>query len=330
MKPRERILTVLNREVPDRVPRFEIWIDALQEELGQDNGADLYVELGQDCIMLPGRTPPTSNAWRDGVDEWGRVWRNGTYVDGVLNAESDLEKYTPPTAYAAQFFDAKAAAALRRAHPDHCLIYGTHIGPFMAGYMAMGFERFFFRLLDDPAFIHRLLQARSDWCIAQFQQAIELGAEIIVMGDDAAHRDGPMISPDMWRQFILPYHRQIVEALPVPVIWHSDGDITSLLPMATAAGFVGVHGLEPAAGIDLPEIKQAFGSELILIGNIDVNVLFQDDLEAVRAEVRRSIAQGAGGGGFMLATCNSIFEGMNARAVAEMFEYQAAAVDVYW
>ena len=131
-----------------------------------------------------------------------------------------------------------------------------------------------------------------------------------------------MISPQMWREHILPYHCRIVDELDVPVIWHSDGNVESLLPMAVEVGFVGVHGLEPAAGVDLARVKRAFGQDLVLVGNVDVNVLCRDDLDAVRQEVNRCIEQGAPGGGFMLATCNSIFEGMDAASVAEMFRYQ--------
>ncbi len=95
-----------------------------------------------------------------------------------------------------------------------------------------------------------------------------------------------MISPRMWREFVLPYHRRIVDALDVPLIWHSDGDILPLLPQAIEAGFVGVHGLEPAAGIDLGMVKREFGQDLVLIGNVDVGVLCDSDLDAVRREAR--------------------------------------------
>ncbi|RME58218.1 MAG: hypothetical protein D6790_12255 [Caldilineae bacterium] len=318
---------VLAGETPDRTPRFEIWIDALLPELGQPDTVSAHVNLGQDAIMLPSHQPPESNAWRNGVDEWGRVWQDGMYVRGVVDTEEDLARYSPPVASARDFFDPVETAAIAARHPDHCLIFGTHVGPFMAGYMAMGFEPFFFRLLDDPAFIHRLLEHRTAWCIQLFQAAIDCGAEVIVLGDDAAHRRGPMIGPDMWRTFVLPYHHRIVEALSVPVIWHSDGDIRPLLPLAVEAGFTGVHGLEPLAGIDLAQVKQAFGDQLVLIGNADVNVLCRKDLAAVRREVDRCLAQGAPGGRYMLATCNSIFEGMDPDAVAEFFRYQAAVLD---
>jgi uroporphyrinogen decarboxylase len=131
-----------------------------------------------------------------------------------------------------------------------------------------------------------------------------------------------MISPGMWREFVLPYHRQIVESVDVPVLWHSDGNTQQLLPFAIEAGFAGVHGLEPAAGMRLDRVKAQYGSDLVLVGNVDIRTLFEPDLEAVRAEVDRCLEQGAVGGGYMLATCNSIFAGMDPVAVAEMFRYQ--------
>ena len=322
MNPRERVQAALAHREADRVPRFEIWIDALFDELGPCDPVDAYVNLGQDCIMIPSQTPQGSNAWGDGVDEWGRVWRRGMYASGVVDTEADLRRYSPPTSHVARFFDPHRVRDARARYPDHCLIYGTHVGPFTAGYMAMGFERFFTRLYDDPAFVHALLAHRTAWCIALYRRAIELGAEVLVLGDDAAHGSGPMISPRAWREHVWPYHRRIVDALDVPVIWHSDGDIRPLLSLAVEAGFAGVHGLEPAAGIDLGQVKREFGRDLVLVGNVDVNVLCRDDPDAVRREVRRCVAQGAPGGGFMIATCNSIHEGMNPARVAEMFRYE--------
>ncbi|MBN1315626.1 MAG: hypothetical protein JXA42_09170 [Anaerolineales bacterium] len=324
MKPRDRILAVLEHRIPDRVPRFEIWIEKeVVGELGQGDLADTHANLGQDSIMMPTQTPDDTNYWRDGIDHLGQVWQGGTYVDGVVDTDEDLVRYSPPLEYARAFFDREIIQSARDRYPDHLLFYGTHNGPFTAGYMAMGFERFFVRLADDPAFIHRLLAARTGWCIAVYQKAIELGAELIILGDDAAHNTGPMISPRMWRQFILPYHKQIVESLEVPVIWHSDGNIEKLLPMAVEAGFAGIHSIEPTAGMDLERFKQEFGRDLAAVGNLDVNVLFDADLEAVRREVDRCMRQGAPGGRYMFSSCNSIFEGMNADAVLEMFRYEA-------
>lgn len=323
MKPRDRVFAALQHQESDRVPRFEIWIDAVLNESGQDDPASVYVNLGQDCVMMPTCTPSQSNAWGNGVDEWGRVWRDGMFMDGVVDTEADLQRFSPPLGYVEHFYDGERIREVRESYPDHCLIFGTHIGPFTAGFMAMGFERFFFHLAEDPVFVHKLLEARTEWCIALYQKAASLGAEVLVLGDDAGHSEGPMISPRMWREFILPYHQRIVDALDVPVIWHSDGNVESLLPMAIEAGFAGIHGLEPMAGMDLARTKQEYGRDLVLVGNVDVRVLCGANLAAVRGEVDRCLEQGAPGGGYMIASCNSIFEGMNPAAVAEMFRYEA-------
>ena len=275
MKPRERVLAALEGAIPDHVPRFEIWIDTQLPGLPAQNPARAYADLGQDCVMMPTINPQHSHAWRDGVDEWGRVWRDGMFVEGVVDTPADLERYSPPLDYVEQLFDHRQAEEARESCPDHCLIFGTHIGPITTGYMAMGFWRFFLRLVEEPEFVHRLLEARTEWCIAMYQKAVDLGAEVLVLGDDAGHSQGPMLSPAMWREFIFPYHQRIVDALSPPMIWHSDGNVAPLLPMAIEAGFVGFHGVDPMAGLDLATVKRAFGRELVIIGNVDVALDFR-------------------------------------------------------
>ena len=329
MKPRERVLTSLEHEEPDRVPRFEVWInDDMVAELGYEDLQSAHVGLGLDCVMIPTRIPKRSNYWRNGLDEWGQIWKNGIYVNGVVDTDTDLEKYSPQLDYVDQFFDTGEIRESMRRYGDHCLIYGSHIGPFMMAYMAMGFARFFRALHESPMSVRELLKARTEWCIAMCQKAVSLGVDLIVLGDDAGHRGGPMIPPKMWRELVLPCHRSIVNELDIPVIWHTDGAIESLLPMAIEAGFRGVHGLEPAAGIDLGKVKRAFGDNLVLVGNVDVAVLCGSDLNAVRSEVTRCIEQGASGGGYMLSSCNSIFKGMNPASIVEMYRY-AGKVGVY-
>jgi uroporphyrinogen decarboxylase len=322
MTPRERIQAALRHEPTDCVPRGEIWIDALWHELGYGSQVEAYVNSGQDWIMLPACVPKSSNAWKTGIDEWGRVWQDGDYVAGVIDSEDDLQRYSPDLAYVELLFSPEEINQVRQRYPDHCLMYGTHIGPFTAAYMGMGFERFFLRIADDPEFVHHLLDLRTEWCIALYQHAIRLGAEVLVLGEDAAHKDCPMISPRLWQELVLPYHRRIVKALNAPLIWHCDGNITPLLPAAVEAGFVGVHALEPPAGIDLKQVKQQYGQDLALVGNIDVGVLLEDDLEAIHREVDRCLNEGAPGSGYILATSSSIFHGMHPESVAEMFRYQ--------
>lgn len=321
MNSRERVAAVLAGKTPDRVPRFEVWIDGLFAELGVSDPYRAYAELGQDAILMPSQTPPTSNAWKEGVDELGRVWKQGMYVSGAIKTPADLVTFTPSLADTERFFDATRVAQLRAHYPDHALFFGTHIGPFMGAYMAMGMEQMFLTYQEDRLFVHAVMETRLAWALAIFQCAVALGAEVIVMGDDAAHRGGALISPAMWRELVLPYHQRLARALPVPVIWHSDGKLDKLLPFAVEAGFAGVHGLEPLAGNNLAAVKGQYGDQLILMGNVDVNLFFTPNPDLIRADVSRSYAQG-GRCGYMLSSCNSIYPGMNPAAVREFFRCQ--------
>lgn len=322
MTPRQRVLAALDHHPVDQIPRCEVWIDALFAEFGVDP-VEAHPALGQDVIFLPWHAPPGSNAWGNGIDEWGRVWRDGIYAGGVVDTYGDLKQYTPTNDLAQELFSLVQITELKTRYPDHCRIFGSHIGPFMMAYMALGFERFFYRLYDDPRFVHAMIAARTDWCLAVFQQAVALGAEVLILGDDAAYGNGPMISPRLWREFVLPYHRQIVSAMPVPVIWHSDGYIQALLPMVLEAGFKGIHGLEPAAGMHLGKLRQQYAGRLSLIGNFDVRLLCGNNLHAVQAEVDRCLDEGGKQGGYLFSTCNSIFPGMQPDSVAEMLRYSA-------
>jgi uroporphyrinogen decarboxylase len=185
----------------------------------------------------------------------------------------------------------------------------------------MGLEPFLTALSEHPSFVHQVLATRTEWCIAMYTTAQAHGAEILILGDDAGTNRGPMISPTMWREFIYPCHKRIVEALDVPVIWHSDGDVTALLPMAIDAGFTGYHGVDVIAGVNLHKVKQEYGNDLVLIGNVDTRILFTDNLDVIRDDVTRCVVEGAPDGGYMFASCNSICEGMNPSMVAEMYRY---------
>jgi hypothetical protein len=314
----QRVKAVLEGREPDRVPLFEVWIDALYEDLGISNPLLAHPQLGQDVILLPSSAPPTSRAWKDGVDEFGRIWSKGFYRDGALKNTADLKWFSPPAGYAREFFSDQAVSLVKEGYSDHFPFFGTHIGPFMSTYMAMGMETMFCSLYEDLAFVEAVMETRTEWCLAIFKEAIRLGAELIVMGDDAAHRGGPLIPPAIWEKIVLPCHRHIVDQLPVPVIWHSDGRMDKLLPFAVRAGFVGIHGLEPPAGNNLAAIRQQYGQKLVLMGNVDVNLLCGEDQGAVSRDIDRCLEQG-GGSMFMLSTSNSIFTGMNPKTVKAYF-----------
>lgn|GEM_PF-6670452 len=108
----------------------------------------------------------------------------------------------------------------------------------------------------------------------------------VVIGDDAGYHSGSLFSPQFYKEIVIPVYEMIVHELSVPVILHSDGYIIPLLSMPRDAGIKAIHPLEVTANIDLKEVKEEFGQDLVLIGNADCSyILCQTDKQLIHKEV---------------------------------------------
>jgi uroporphyrinogen decarboxylase len=204
----------------------------------------------------------------------------------------------------------------------YALYYATHDVCVGLSYMSMGLENFFIALYKNPELIKALLERSTEWTIAMIEEANRHEVDFIMIGDDLAFGNGPMISPKMFKVLILPFYKKIIKASKCPLIWHSDGAIEPLIPMIIEAGFSGIHSLEPNAHVDLSLIKNKYGNKLILAGNLDVtNVLTQSNIEVIHKDVRRCIEQGAPGGGYLFSSSNSLFKGMIIDSIIEAYSF---------
>lgn len=323
MNSKERVLTTFQHKEPDRVPLFEGWIEeCFVNALGGDPFA-ARERLGLDCIPIAVGHPVSSNAWRTGTDEWGRCWRNGMYVDGLVKTWRDLETYSPPAECAAAWFPADTMAAVRRQYgEEYALYYAFHDGPLGLSYERMGLEAFFLGLYKDREFVEAVIKQSTEWTIAMIEQVNAAEVDFMMLGDDAGHKTGVMISPALFQELILPRYKDVLAVANVPVLWHSDGFIEPILPLIIEAGFAGVHSLEPTAGVDMGRVKGQYGEQLVLAGNLDcTNVLARQDIPRVHRDVERCMQQGAPGGGYLFSSCNSLFDGLHLESVIKAYRY---------
>ena len=209
-------------------------------------------------------------------------------------------------------------------YPDKAYCLNSHTGPFGLTMESMGFEHFFYSLFDDRDLVKEVIERRTRWFIDIRRYVQDLGADYIVMGDDVAYKGKTFVSPDDFKELAIPYYKRIVESLDIPVIWHSDGFIEPLIDLAIETGIKGLQAIEPLAGNDLGRVKEKYGERLVLLGNVDcVTVLTSTDLDLVRKDVDRCMEQAKKGGGYMLATSNSLHVSCTLEAVKEMYRYGA-------
>jgi hypothetical protein len=94
------------------------------------------------------------------------------------------------------------------------------------------------------------------------------------------------------------------------VIFHSDGDITRIIPDLVAAGVDAIAPVDILAGMDLAALKERYGHSLAFVGGIDVeNVLHQGKVDDVRQAVLHALQVAAPGGGLVLGSSSEeLFE----------------------
>lgn len=84
------------------------------------------------------------------------------------------------------------------------------VGGYMYLRSLMGPENTLYMFYDDPELIHDCMKTwfeLADYVIAQHQK--ELSFDELFLGEDICYHSGALISPDMMREFLLPYYQQL-------------------------------------------------------------------------------------------------------------------------
>jgi uroporphyrinogen decarboxylase len=343
MTSRERVMTTINHVEPDRVPLFSFSLDPkFIKAFGDGDPVKAFEFLGLDsfpirvqnwCQDVPllaslvmeireeDQTAGGVFAGWNGIDEFGRIWKRGSYIGGALKTWDDIEKFIPSLRLEERT-PPELMKKYKDRYPDKAYALNFHSGPFGLTMESMGFEHFFYSLYDNRDLVKEVIERRTQWYIEVCKYVEELGADFLVMGDDVAFKGKPYVSPKDFKELAIPHYKRIVDALKIPVFWHSDGFIEPLIDLAIEAGIKGLQAIEPPAGNDMGRIKEKYGDKLVLLGNVDcVEVLTRTDLELVRRDVDRCMRQAKKGGGYMIAESNSLHGQCTVEAVREMFRY---------
>jgi uroporphyrinogen decarboxylase len=173
-----------------------------------------------------------------------------------------------------------------------------------------GFENLLTNFLVEPEFAHRLMDTVLEVTLRIARNAVRAGADVIVIADDYAGNDSPFFSPAVFKEFVLPRLKRMVDAVHeegARVVKHSDGNLWPILDLIVDTGVDGLNPMEPIAGMDIGKIKQRYGKRLCLIGNIDcAYILSEASTSEVEAAVKECILRASAGGGHIISSSNAI------------------------
>jgi methylthiol:coenzyme M methyltransferase len=180
-----------------------------------------------------------------------------------------------------------ALSLLRRQYGDRVVIAGKAMGPWSLSYHMMGIEEFLISTITDPDRARRSLEVLTEVTIAFARAQAQAGADIICLAD---HATGGMVSPRMYRDMLLPIHRQVVAAVGCPIVLHCCGDTTDRLTYFAEAGFACYHF---ESKVRLQAAVAAAAGRMTLMGNINnPELLLLGTPEEVAAACREVLAAG--------------------------------------
>ena len=138
---------------------------------------------------------------------------------------------------------------------------------------------------------------------------IRPGVPGVLMEQDMAGSNGPLISPAMFREMCYPYLKERIQHVKqsVPqVIFHNCGNNIPLMEMFIDCGIDAYQALQTTAGMEVGRLKEMFGDRLCFWGGVPVETLIMGTPEEIRKEVRTAMERGAPGGGFILGPSHSV------------------------
>jgi uroporphyrinogen decarboxylase len=329
MDPKERFLTIMRREEPDRVAASpwltsafycnyyqiepsewyadrEIQLKAMLEFYGErypdmqyfpgfraSSGSTIEASaLGCEIITIPGQTPHANSVVHDLSTDVAKLRVPDPEKDGRMPMV--LEHF--------------AWLAEKLPQHDFEVTAGFLHGPFDVALLLRGATDLMIELIMRPEDVHPMMEIATETCIQYILKQYEVvsGSMTQIMFSDDS---GAQLSPDLWWEFSGQYIKKLVEAMPegVVVLAHNCDRVAHILDLYPDTGVDGIHF---APDIDVAEAKAKVGDKLALIGNMaQLDALLEGTPEEVDEECRQMIEKGMPGGGYILSASGCLSGG---------------------
>ena len=329
MTRRERVLRAIQFQDTDIVPYDVGFTHIAYQKLADYYGDPNFgAKLGNHLACMNTRADmPWVEVGADLIrDEWGVVW-NRT-IDKDIGAVAN-QMLPSPTLKGFQFpelippgieehyrrFAENARDLFRMADLGFSL--------FERAWTMRGFDHLLMDMIEHPSFVHELLEAITEWNLAQIDLAVKQDIDCFRLGDDWGSQRGVIMGPALWREFIKPCVRKMYQRIHEGgkyVLIHSCGDVKDLLPDLVEVGLNIFNPFQPEV-MDVFETKKRYYGKLSFYGGIGVQTLLPHGTpDEVRRETKMLLETLGKGGGYIASPSHSIPSDVPAENMAAMIE----------
>ncbi len=185
------------------------------------------------------------------------------------------------------------------------------VGGYMYLRSLIGPNDLLYKFYDNPELIHDCMKAwfeLADSVISKHQEHVTL--DEFFLAEDICYNNGPLISPDMMREFLFPYYQQLIENVRRRQIDQSrhlyihidtDGDVLPIIPVYQELGMDTMSPFKVASGCDVVAVGKQY-PDIAIFGGIDKRILAQSK-QAIDQEVERILPVMRERGGY-IPTCD--------------------------
>lgn len=313
-------MAALSHKQPDRTPR-DFWaepptMNRLFNHLGHQDKDRLLDELGVDVRHLQAPAPP-ERVMADGVFQnfwgerfiynqtpWGPMREDTRGALAGARSLTELEAFDWPTP---DCLDRSQLKAQCRRYEQHALLYGF-ADIWQRPALVRGWEEMFLDMTERPEWVHFLGRKFTDFYLEDYTRAAEITngrIDLYLVISDLGTQYGPLISTSMFRQFIAPYLKEMVDRihhLGGRAMFHSCGMVRAFIPDLIQLGVDVLDPIQPTGPEMAPEgLKRDFGGQLCFHGGMDMQQLLPYGTPAqVETEARRYGEVLGTGGGYIL------------------------------
>jgi uroporphyrinogen decarboxylase len=281
MNSRQRVMTMIEGGIPDRVPLCELIID--EKVIKKINPDWSYIDIAEETVDIVVTNTPSLLYRKEIIDaskgifknEWGTIRQESAQsvsmpISGPIKSEEDLKNFKIPDPND-DFRYIELNSLLDRFKDKKAV--GMHLHDvFNYPYYLRGMEEFLIDLVSNKDLVKRLVDISVEHNIAIAKKAIKMGADFILLGDDYGMTTGPIFSPRTFEELLLPGLRTVISEIKSMggfVIKHCCGNINSLLDMIVDAGIDILHPLDKTAGMDIGAVQEKYMDRIVVMGGID-------------------------------------------------------------
>jgi len=179
-------------------------------------------------------------------------------------------------------------------------------------------------LYENPKKLHEWARSMREYSMDRAKHLIDGGCDLIIIPCDLAYNQGLFISPEDYREFTFPHLKELIDLIhknDIPVIFHTDGDIITILDDLEEIGIDALQSIDPLAGMDIAEIKKLTYGKFAIMGNVDCGAVQYGPIEKILESAKYALTHGPVGSGYIYSSSNSIFKGVPLENYQAMVDY---------